>query len=180
MDEISKWYVIHTYSGYEKMVAENIKKAIETKNLKDVIQEAKVPIQKIKELRNGEYKNIERKLFPGYVLVKMVLNDDSWFIIKHIKGVTGFVGDPYNPNSLSQIEVERLGIEEKNIKVDYKVGDVVEVVSGALKGFIGNVEEVDEENSKVKVNVSVFGRNTSIDVDLDKVVLKRWFILKLI
>lgn len=178
MDETSKWYVVHTYSGYEKLVVENIEKAIKNKNLKEIIQEARVPTQKIKELRNGEYRNVEKKLFPGYVLVKMVLNDDSWFVIKQTKGVTGFVGDPYNPNSLSQVEVERLGIEEKNIKVDYKVGDIVEVVSGALKGFSGNVEEIDEENAKVKVTVSVFGRNTSIDVDLDKVVLKKWFILK--
>ncbi len=173
MSEVAKWYVIHTYSGYEKLVAENIKKVIVSKNLSDIIQEAKVPIQKVKELRNGKYKDVEKKLFPGYVLVKMVLNDDSWFVIKHIKGVTGFVGDPHKPNSLSQIEIDKLGIEEKNVQVDYKVGDIVDVVSGALKGFSGNVEAIDEKSGKVRVVVSVFGRNTAIEIDLDKVVLKR-------
>lgn len=172
MSDAAKWYVIHTYSGYEKLVAENIKKVIERKNLSDTIKEAKVPTQKLKELRNGKFRDVEKKLFPGYVLVKMVLNDGGWLAIKSIKGVTGFVGDPYNPNSLSEEEIEKLGIEEKNLKIDYEVGDVVKIIAGAFKGSQGKVEKIDEESGKVKVNVSVFGRSTPVEIDLDKVVLK--------
>ena len=171
MSEEAKWYVVHTYSGYEKLVAGNIKKVIEKKNIGDIIVEAKVPTERFKELRNGKYREVEKKLFPGYVIVKMILNDESWFIIKHIKGVTGFVGDPYNPNSLKQEEVEKLGIEERNIEVEYKVGDTVKIISGAFEGSDGVVENIDMENAKVRVSVSVFGRNTPVDVDLDKVVL---------
>lgn len=135
--------------------------------------EAKVPIEKVKELRNGKYREIERKLFPGYVIVRMVFNDESWFTIKSVKGVTGFVGDPHNPNCLTQSEVDKLGIEEKNIEIDYKVGDVVSIVSGAFEGSSGEVAEIDRESAKAKVIVSVFGRNTSIEVDLDKLILKK-------
>ena len=168
----AKWYVIHTYSGYEKLVAENIKKLIEKKNSSDII-EAKVPIEKVKELRNGKYREIERKLFPGYVIVRMVFNDESWFTIKSVKGVTGFIGDPHNPNCLTQSEVDKLGIEEKNVEIDYQVVDIVSIISGAFEGSSGEVSERDKDNAKVKIIVSVFGRNTSIEVDLDKVVLKR-------
>ena len=172
MGEEAKWYVIHTYSGYEKLVAENIKKIVEKSNNNDIM-EARVPVEKVKELRNGKYREIERKLFPGYVIVRMIFNDESWFTIKSVKGVTGFVGDPHNPNCLTQSEVDKLGIEEKNIEIDYKVGDIVNIVSGAFEGSNGEVAEIDMENAKVKVVVSVFGRNTSIEVDLDKVVLKK-------
>ncbi len=172
MGEEAKWYVIHTYSGYEKLVAENIKKIVEKNNNSDII-EARVPVEKVKELRNGKYREVERKLFPGYVIVRMIFNDESWFTIKSVKGVTGFVGDPHNPNCLTQSEVDKLGIEEKNIEIDYKVGDTVSIMSGAFEGSNGEVAEIDMENAKVKVVVSVFGRNTSIEVDLDKVVLKK-------
>ena len=172
MDDEARWFVIHTYSGYEKMVVENIKKAIKSENFGNLIKDAIVPTEKVKELRNGKFREVEKKLFPGYVIVKMIFNNESWFAIKNVKGVTGFVGDPYNPNSLSQGEVDKLGIEKHTVKVDYKVGDVVRIVSGAFEGFNGKVEEIDEDASKVKVVVSVFGRNTSIDVDLEKVVLK--------
>ena len=172
MGEEAKWYVIHTYSGYEKLVAENIKKKKKKNNNSDII-EARVPVEKVKELRNGKYREVERKLFPGYVIVRMIFNDESWFTIKSVKGVTGFVGDPHNPNCLTQSEVDKLGIEEKNIEIDYKVGDTVSIMSGAFEGSNGEVAEIDMENAKVKVVVSVFGRNTSIEVDLDKVVLKK-------
>jgi len=172
MGEEAKWYVIHTYSGYEKLVAENIKKIIEKNDNSDII-EARVPVEKVKELRNGKYREIERKLFPGYVIVRMIFNDESWFTIKSVKGVTGFVGDPHNPNCLTQSEVDKLGIEEKNIEIDYKVGDTVNIVSGAFEGSNGEVIEIDMENAKAKIVISVFGRNTSIEVDLDKVVLKK-------
>lgn len=172
MGEEAKWYVIHTYSGYEKLVAENIRKIVEKNNNSDIM-EARVPVEKVKELRNGKYREVERKLFPGYVIVRMIFNDESWFTIKSVKGVTGFVGDPHNPNCLTQSEVDKLGIEEKNIEIDYKVGDTVSIMSGAFEGSNGEVAEIDMENAKVKVVVSVFGRNTSIEVDLDKVVLKK-------
>lgn len=173
MNNEAKWYVIHTYSGYEKLVAENIKKYIEKKNIGDIIQEAKVPTQKIQELRNGKYCEVERKLFPGYVIVKMVLDEESWLIIKRIKGVTGFVGDAHNPKSLTPEEVEKLGIEKKVIKVDYVVGDIVSVISGAFEGTEGEVKEIDMDNKKVKIGISIFGRNTIVEVDLDKVILKK-------
>ncbi len=173
MEEEAKWYVIHTYSGYEKMVVDNIKKIIKSKNLSDVIEDAIIPTEKIKELKNGKFREVEKKLFPGYVIVKMILNDDSWLIIKHVKGVSGFVGDPHNPNSLSQREIDKLGIEKHEVKVDYSVGDVVNVISGAFEGFNGRVEEINEEKSKVKVSVSVFGRSTAIELELDQIVVKK-------
>lgn len=172
MNEAAKWYVIHTYSGYEKLVVENINKVINSGSLNDLILEARVPVEKVKELRNGKMREIERKLFPGYVIVKMVLNDDSWLAIKKVKGVTGFVGDAYNPNCLSQKEVDKLGFENKKVEVDYKVGDMVKINSGAFEGFSGKVEEIDLENLRVKVIVSVFGRNTPIEVSVNSVVLK--------
>ena len=171
LSEEAKWYVIHTYSGYEKMVAENIKKAIESNDLKDSIMEARVPTRTITEVRNGKTRTVEQKLFPSYVIVKMILNDETWQIIKKIKGVTGFVGNPHKPNFLTQQEVDKLGIEEKSTDIDYGVGDIVTISSGAFKGFSGKVEAIDKENWKVRVIVSVFDRNTPIDVDLDKVVV---------
>ncbi len=172
MNGEAKWFVVHTYSGYEKMVVEKIKTIIEAGSLGDLVKDAIVPTEKVKELRNGKFRDVEKKLFPGYVIVKMVFNNETWFAIKNVKGVTGFVGDPHNPNSLSQSEIDKLGIEKHTVKVDYKVGDVVNIVSGAFEGFNGKVEEIDEEASKVRVVVSVFGRNTLIEVDLEKVVLK--------
>ena len=115
MGEEAKWYVIHTYSGYEKLVAENIKKIIEKNDNSDII-EARVPVEKVKELRNGKYREIERKLFPGYVIVRMIFNDESWFTIKSVKGVTGFVGDPHNPNCLTQSEVDKLVLKKRTLK----------------------------------------------------------------
>lgn len=172
MNEEAKWFVVHTYSGYEKLVVENIKKVIKSQNFGNLIKDAIVPTEKVKELRNGKFKEIEKKLFPGYVIVKMIFNNESWFAIKNVKGVTGFVGDPYNPNSLSQSEIDELGIEKHTVNVDYKVGDVVNIVSGSFEGFSGKVEEINKDTSKVRVVVSVFGRNTPIEVDLDKVILK--------
>ncbi len=172
MNEEAKWFVVHTYSGYEKLVVENIKKVIKSQNFGNLIKDAIVPTEKVKELRNGKFKEVEKKLFPGYVIVKMIFNNESWFAIKNVKGVTGFVGDPYNPNSLSQSEIDELGIEKHTVNVDYKVGDVVNIVSGSFEGFSGKVEEINKDTSKVRVVVSVFGRNTPIEVDLDKVILK--------
>lgn len=172
MNEEAKWFVVHTYSGYEKLVVENIKKVIKSQNFGNLIKDAIVPTEKVKELRNGKFKEVEKKLFPGYVIVKMIFNNESWFAIKNVKGVTGFVGDPYNPNSLSQNEIDELGIEKHTVNVDYKVGDVVNIVSGSFEGFSGKVEEINKDTSKVRVIVSVFGRNTPIEVDLDKVILK--------
>ncbi len=172
MADAAKWYVIHTYSGYEKMVAENIKKVVENKNCQSLIMEVRVPVEKFKEIKNGKAREVERKLFPGYVIVKMVLNDDSWLIIKKIKGVTGFVGHSYSPSFLSQQEVDKLGIEKHNVEVDYNVGDIVKVSSGAFEGFSGTVKGIDKDSGKVEVEVVVFGRNTPIEVDLDSVVLE--------
>lgn len=171
MVNMAKWYVVHTYSGYEKVVADNIKKIVESKNLQEYIKETKIPTEKFQEVKNGKNKKTERKMFPGYVIVKMILNDDTWLTIKRIKGVTGFVGNPYKPNCLTQKEVDELGIEKHSVEVDYNIGDIVKINSGAFKGFSGSVQAINKETGKVEVSVLMLGRTTSIEVGLEEIIL---------
>lgn len=171
MNETPKWYVVHTYSGYENKVAQNIEKAVENRHLNELIKEVKVPIEKVEEIKDGKKKEIERKLYPSYVLVKMIMNDDTWYIVRNIRGVTGFVGPGSKPVPLSLKEVRALGVDDKKIEVDYKVGDTVKVTSGSLEGFSGQIKEIDIDNSKVAVEILILGRQTNVDLGLDQVIV---------
>ncbi len=133
MSETAKWYVVHTYSGYENKVAQNIEKVVENRSLQDLIYEVKVPTEKVVEVKDNKTREIERKIFPGYVLVKMILTDDSWYVVRNIRGVTGFVGTSTKPVPLTEAEVKALGVETVQIRVDYEVGDNVSVVAGPLE-----------------------------------------------
>lgn len=164
-----KWYVIHTYSGYENKVASNLEKTVENRQLGDLIQEIQVPTETVIELKDNKKVEAERKIFPGYVLVKMILNDDSWYVVRNIRGCTGFVGPSTKPVPLSEEEVAKLGIKPKNIEVSYLVGDSVRISDGPLEDFVGTVEHIDKEKDLVKVKVSMFGRETPVELQLYQV-----------
>ena len=165
------WYVVHTYSGYENKVATNLMTIVENRRLQDLIHEVRVPVEKAVEVKNGQEREVEHKLFPGYVLVKMVMTDESWYIVRNCRGVTGFVGSSVSkPVPLSQSEVDALGMDtDAQITVDYEVGDQVEILAGALKGMIGMVSTIDIDKNLVKVTVSMFGRETPAEVELNQV-----------
>ncbi len=169
MSETPKWYVAHTYSGYENKVAQNIEKVVENRNLRDLIAEVRVPTETVVEVKDSKKKEVERKIFPGYVLVKMIMNDDSWYVVRNTRGVTGFVGPASKPVPLTDEEVAALGVESKKVEVDFAVGDNVKIVSGPLEGFTGIVDEIDLENNSVKVRVSMFGRETPASLELIQV-----------
>ena len=165
----ANWYVVHTYSGYENKVATNLEKMVENHRLHDFIQEVKIPTERVIEVTNNKRKEIERKLFPGYVLVKMVMTDESWYIVRNTRGVTGFVGSSNKPIPLSQEEIDNLGVDLDTIDVDYAIGDNVKSNEGPLAGYIGVVEGIDSEHQKVKLKVSMFGRETSAELDISGV-----------
>lgn len=165
----AEWYVVHTYSGYENKVASNLEKLVENKRLNECIQEVRIPTETVTEVKDNKTKEYERKLFPGYVLVKMVMTDDSWYIVRNTRGVTGFVGTANKPIPLTQAEIDALGMEVKDISIDYVVGDSVRVNAGSLEGFIGVVEAIDTERQKVKIKVSMFGRETPAELELTEV-----------
>ena len=165
------WYVIHTYSGYENKVKVNLEKAIANRGFEDVILEVKVPMEESIEIKNGKKKHIMKKRYPGYVMVKMILDDETWYVVRNTRGVTGFVGPGSKPIPLTDKEVRAMGVENVPIKLDVEVGENVMVTSGPLESFIGVIKEVQPEKQKVKVVVSMFGRDTL--VDLDFVQIKR-------
>ena len=170
MAETAKWYVIHTYSGYENKVASSIEKAVENRRLHDLIQGVKVPMETVEEIRDNEKRLVERKMFPGYVLVKMILTDESWYLVRNTRGCTGFVGANSNkPLPLSEEEVAKMGVEKHEIVLEYGVGDSVRITDGPLDGFIGVVEELQPEKNKVRVVVSMFGRETPVELELEQV-----------
>jgi transcriptional antiterminator NusG len=163
------WYVIHTYTGYENKVAANIEKIVENRGLEKLILAVNIPVEKVIEKSDKGDKEIERKLFPSYVLVKMVMNDETWHIIRNTTGVTGFVGPGSRPVPLTEEEVERMGVEVRTIEIKFAVGDSVRIVDGPLSGFIGLVEEISEDLTKVKVSASLFGRETKVELNSDQV-----------
>lgn len=169
MSDDARWYVVHTYSGYENKVAANIETIVENHKLHDLIKEVRVPTQLVTEIKDNQKKEVERKLFPGYVLVKMVMTDDSWYIVRNTRGVTGFVGPASKPVPLTEKEVESLGIEQKVVEVRFDVGDSVKIVDGPLEGFIGTVTLLEVDKNKVTVTVSMFGRETPVELALDQV-----------
>ena len=170
MSENAKWYVVHTYSGYENKVAATIQKTVENSHLEDMIFDIRVPMENVTEIRdNGEKKEVERKMFPGYVLIKMIMNDDSWYVVRNTRGVTSFVGPGSKPVALTEQEVASLGMEKLEVKLSYEVGDSVKVIDGPLEGFIGTVDEIDLTNRTVKVTVSMFGRGTPAELKFGQV-----------
>ena len=169
MEDRALWYVVHTYSGYENTVAAAILKAAENRRMQDVIQEVNIPLETVTEHTDAGEKTVERKVFPGYVLVKMVMTDESWHLVRNVRGVTGFVGSGGKAIPLSEKEIIDLGVERHEIVVDFAVGDSVKVVDGPLEGFIGVVDELEAEKDRVRVIVSMFGRETPVDLELDQV-----------
>lgn len=168
-EEKAKWYILHTYSGYEKKVADNIIKVVENRDFHHLIEEVLVPIEKTQEEHDGKTKEVETKLFPCYVYVKMVLTDESWYICRNTRGVTGFVGPGSKPIPLTDEEVLNLGVTQKQQEVSFEVGDIVNINTGSLEGFEGVVKEIDEANKTVLVLVSMFGRETPATLDISAI-----------
>ena len=169
MSDEARWYVVHTYSGYENAVAATIEKAAENRKMDDQILEVKIPTETVTEYQDSQPKTKEQKVFPGYVLIKMIMNDVSWHLVRNVRGVTGFVGSANKAIPLSNEEIISLGIERHEISVGFEVGSTVKVIDGPLDGFLGNVEEIEFDKSRVRVVVSMFGRETPVDLDFDQI-----------
>lgn len=176
MSELAKWYVINTYSGYENKVCSTIEQAVSNRRLHDIIQKIVIPMETVIEIKNGVEQEHQRKLFPGYVMIKMILNDDSWIVVRNTRGVTGFVGADAKPTPLSDLEVSKFGIEDDDIQqtdieivIPYEVSDSVGIISGPFEGHIGIVQSIDVPNRKVSVLISMFGRETPAEIDLANV-----------
>lgn len=169
----AKWYVVHTYSGYENKVAQNIEKVVENRKLQDLVYEVKIPTETVVEIKEDKTREVERKLFPSYVFVKMILTDDTWYVVRNIRGVTGFVGTATKLVPLTEKEIASLGVETKSVEVNYKAGDQINIISGQLDGFSGTVESIDIDNNKVSVTISMFGRETLVELELDQVRLAK-------
>ena len=171
MADNARWYVAHTYSGYENAVKTTIEKFVANRHLEDMILDIQIPMEKVTEINDaGVAKEVERKVFPGYVLVKMVMTDDTWHLVRNVRGVTGFVGEASNkPIPLTEEEVLAMGMEKHEIVVQYNVGDHVKIVDGPLASFTGVVEAIEPEKNRVSVMVSMFGRETPVDLELDQV-----------
>ena len=172
MSDSAKWYVIHTYSGYENAVKTSIEKFVTGRNMEDKILRIEIPLETVTEVtESGSSKEVERKVFPGYVLIKMVMTDDTWHLVRNIRGATGFVGSGNKAIPLTDEEIAALGVEKREVMVGYQVGDNVKITDGALESFLGTVEEIDLDRSKVRVVVSMFGRETPVELELDQVEL---------
>lgn len=165
MAEEAKWYVAHTYSGYENKVKEDLEKTVENRGLQDMILEISYPTEEVVEMKDGKRKVVTRKMLPGYVMIKMIMNDKTWYVVRNTRGVTGFVGPGSKPVPLTDEEVTKLGVEYIPIELDLSVGESVRVVSGPLENFIGTVEALDPERQKVKLTVSIFSRDTPVELD---------------
>lgn len=169
MSEEAKWYVVHTYSGYEKKVKANIEKLVENRKLQDQIIEVVVPLHKVLEEKNGARKEVEKKLFPGYVLLKMFMNDDTWYVVRNTRGVTGFVGPGSKPVPLSEAEIKAMGIEIETLQINLEIGDSVRVIDGPFEGSVGKIKEIHMSKRTVIVNLSIFGRDTPVELDFTKI-----------
>ena len=165
----ANWYVVHTYSGYENKVKANIDKAIENRHLEEQILEVRVPMQDVVELKNGAKKQVSKKMFPGYVLINMVMNDDTWYVVRNTRGVTGFVGPGSKPVPLTEAEMKPLGIRAENLSVDFKDGDTIAVVAGVWKDTVGVVQRIDYGKQTATINVELFGRETPVEISFAEV-----------
>jgi len=169
LEEEVKWYVVHTYSGYENKVKANIEKIVETRSLQESIQQVVVPVQNAIEMKNGQKKTVQRKVFPGYVLLHMVMNDYTWYIVRNTRGVTSFVGPGSKPVPLTEDEVASMGIEIPREVIDISVGDIVKVNTGPFESSIGSIKEVNQGKRTVVVTLSIFGRETPLEMDFSQV-----------
>ena len=168
-DMKARWYVVHTYSGYENKVKTDLEKTIINRELQEFFFDIIVPMEEQIEIKDGKRKTTLKKVFPGYVLVKMILTEESWYIVRNTRGVTSFVGSGTDPIPLTDEEIRSMGFEEVSVNVDYEVNEQVRVMNGPFEGFVGNVKEINIEKSKVKVMVSMFGRDTSLELDFSQV-----------
>ncbi|MDF2607095.1 MAG: transcription termination/antitermination factor NusG [Bacillales bacterium] len=169
MGEKARWYVVHTYSGYENKVKANIEKTIENRNIHDLIYDIQVPMEEEIEEKDGKKKVTLKKVFPGYVLIKMIMTDDSWYVVRNTRGVTGFVGPGSKPVALTDEEVDSMGIVEKPIKVDVEVGESVKVINGPLENQIALIQEITEDKQRIKGLVNMFGRETPVELDFNQI-----------
>ena len=169
MSKEAKWYVAHTYSGYENKVKADIEKTIENRNMQDVIQEISVPMEEVVEIKDDKKKTVMRKVFPGYVLINMIMNDDTWYVVRNTRGVTGFVGPGSKPVALSKEEVRSLGISSAQYKIDVEVGESVQVMSGPFEGSVGEITKIDAEEGMVVVDLSIFGRETHVELSFEHI-----------
>lgn len=169
MAEEARWYVVHTYSGYENKVATSIENAVENRKLHNLIFEVKIPTETVTEIKDNKKVEVERKLFPSYVLVKMILTDESWYVVRNIRGVTGFVGPGSKPVPLTEEEIAKFRVEVKEVVLNYQVGDSVTVVDGYLEGFVGVVDFIDPDKGVTKVTVSMMGKEIPVELELDQV-----------
>jgi transcriptional antiterminator NusG len=169
MSEKARWYVVHTYSGYENKVKANLEKAIENRNLESLIHDIQVPMEEVVEEKDGKRKVSLKKKFPGYVLVKMIMGDESWYIVRNIRGVTGFVGPGSKPVPLSDEEVQSMGVSETAIDIDLEIGETIRIISGPLRDSIATIQEIILEKHKVKALVEMFGRETLAELDFNQV-----------
>lgn len=167
----ANWYVVHTYSGYENKVKANIEKTIENRHLEDQILEVRVPLQDVVEVKNGVQKTVQKKLFPGYVLLNMVMNDDTWYVVRNTRGVTGFVGPGSKPVPLTETEMFNLGIQANNIDVDFAEGDMVTVIGGVWKDTVGVIQSMNQSKQIVTINVELFGRETPVELSFTEIRL---------
>ena len=166
---VPRWYVVHTYSGYENKVKTDLEKTIKNRELEDFFFDIVVPMEEQIEIKDGKRKTNLKKVFPGYVLIKMIVTEESWYIVRNTRGVTGFVGSGTDPIPLTEEEIRNMGFEVAVVNVDYEVSDSVRVVNGPLAGFIGTVQEINKEKGKVKVLVSMFGRETPVELEFAQV-----------
>lgn len=168
----ARWYVVHTYSGYENKVASTLMTTVENRGLQEMIQDVKVPTEIVAEIKDdGSTKEVEHKIFPGYVFVKMIYTDETWYVVRNIRGCTGFVGPSSKPVPLTESEVYRMGVETRVVKVSYNVGDQVRIIDGPLEDFVGIVEELDTDKNYVRVVTSMFGRETPVELELNQAEL---------
>ena len=165
----ANWYVVHTYSGYENKVKADIEKTIENRHLEDEILEVRIPMQDVVEMKNGAKKQVQKKMFPGYVLINMVMNDDTWYVVRNTRGVTGFVGPGSKPVPLTEAEMRPLGIKEENVVVDFKEGDMVTSSGGVWKDTVGVIQSMNESKQIVTINVELFGRETPVEISFAEV-----------
>lgn len=165
----ANWYVVHTYSGYENKVKANIEKTIENRHLEEEILEVKVPMQDVMEMKNGARKTVQKKMFPGYVLINMIMNDDTWYVVRNTRGVTGFVGPGSKPVPLTDEEMRPLGIHSESVQIDFAEGDDVVVTGGVWKDTVGVIQAINENKQSVTINVDLFGRETPVEISFTEI-----------
>ena len=165
----AKWYVVHTYSGYENKVKANIEKTIENRHLEDQILEVRVPMQDVVEVKDGASRSVQKKMFPGYVLINMIMNDDTWYVVRNTRGVTGFVGPGSKPVPLTEEEMRPLGIHSESVQIDFAEGDSVVVIGGVWKDTVGVIQSINDNKQSATINVDLFGRETPVEISFTEI-----------